>query len=31
MQVELTALEQNKTWILCPLPQGKQAIGSKRV
>ncbi|CAL8074908.1 unnamed protein product [Prunus armeniaca] len=31
MHAKLTALEQNKTWTLCPLPQGKRAIGSKWV
>ncbi|CAL9004948.1 unnamed protein product, partial [Prunus brigantina] len=31
MHAELTALEQNKTWTLWPLPQGKRAIGSKWV
>jgi hypothetical protein len=29
MQTELTALAQNNTWTLCPLPVGKRAIGSR--
>ena len=31
MQAELTTLELNNTWILCPLPAGKRAIGSRWV
>ncbi len=31
MQQELFALENNNTWDLTYLPQGKKAIGSKRV
>ncbi|XP_074347626.1 uncharacterized protein LOC141686490 [Apium graveolens] len=31
MQIELTALEQNNTWILVPLPPGKKTIGCKWV
>jgi hypothetical protein len=31
MQTELTALELNNTWTLCPLPAGKRAIRSRWV
>jgi hypothetical protein len=31
MQTELTTLELNNTWTLCPLPAGKRAIGSRWV
>lgn len=31
MQQELTALDQNHTWVLVPLPPGKKPIGSKWV
>lgn len=31
MEAELTALEENKTWILTSLPEGKRPIGNKWV
>ena len=31
MAKEIKALELNKTWSLCPLPEGKSAIGCKWV
>jgi len=31
MNTEISALQQNNTWVLTPLPQGKKAIGCKWV
>ncbi|KAL0846098.1 hypothetical protein Bca101_019344 [Brassica carinata] len=31
MDVEITALEDNGTWLICSLPEGKQAVGCKWV
>ena len=31
MGIEITALEDNKTWIVCSLPAGKKAVGCKWV
>jgi hypothetical protein len=31
MEEEISAIEENKTWTLCELPQGRQAIGLKWV
>ena len=31
MGVEITALEENNTWLICSLPEGKRAVGCKWV